>query len=250
MPTLDIPKKFHRGALKDREATKESAVFLLRHMCDELGLPDLSQQAVLDVGCGTKFSQALLEHGLPIKSYVGVDVYREMIDFLRENVSDPRFEYHHIDVHNDLYNPGAPPMTEHTDLGVGNRTFDVICLFSVFTHLAPDDYRTMLRLLRRYVRPSGRLIYTLFIDELTEGGHGFIDRVEQGLRGGDEGDLRFEEKERDIKPFVDVYPDRPLLCAMYSRAYAYELIDRTGWIPLELLPPNEYAQHRFVCAPA
>lgn len=249
MPTLDVPMRFHRGALKDRDATMESAVFLLGYMCDKLGLPDLSQQDVLDVGCGTKFTQALLEHGLPIKSYVGVDVYREMIAFLRENVSDPRFEYHHIDVHNDLYNPGAPTMTEHTDLGVGDRTFDVICLFSVFTHQAPDDYVTMLRLLRRYVRPNGRLFYTLFVDELTEGGHGFIDRVERGLRGRDEGRLPVEGQQREVKPFVDVYPDKPLLCAMYSREYAHELIEGTGWRPLELLPPNEYAQHHFVCAP-
>ena len=78
-----------------------------------------------------------------------------------------------------------PPMTERTDLGVGDRTFDVIWLFSVFTHLAPHDYVTMLRLLRRYIRPDGRLIYTLFIDELTDGGHGFIDRVERGLHAAD-----------------------------------------------------------------
>src|SRR4029450_10916443 len=145
MPTLDIPTKFNRSAHKDPDATAESAVYLLRYICDKLGLPDLSQQDMLDVGCGTKFTQALLNHGLSIKSYVGVDVYREMIDFLCENVADPRFEYHHVDVQNDLYNPDAPPMTAHTGLGVGHRTFDVICLFSVFTHLAPRDYTTMLR---------------------------------------------------------------------------------------------------------
>jgi SAM-dependent methyltransferase len=250
MPTLDVPMKFHRGALKNPEATMESAVFLLRYMCGRLGVSDLSQQDVLDVGCGTKFTQALLNEGLPIKSYVGVDVYREMIHFLRENVSDPRFEYHHIDVHNDLYNPDAAPMTEHADLGVGDRTFDVICLFSVFTHLAPDDYVTMLRLLRRYVRPDGRLIYTLFIDELTDGGHGFIDRVERGLHARDGSRPHATDEARDVRPFVDVYPDRPLLCAMYSREYAFELIEGTGWAPIELLPPNEFAQHHFICAPA
>jgi SAM-dependent methyltransferase len=251
MPTLDIPTKFNRSAHKDPDATAESAVYLLRYICDKLGLPDLSQQDMLDVGCGTKFTQALLNHGLSIKSYVGVDVYREMIDFLCENVADPRFEYHHVDVQNDLYNPDAPPMTAHTDLGVGHRTFDVICLFSVFTHLAPRDYTTMLRMLRRYVRPSGRLIYTLFIDELTEHGYGFIDRVDRDLRSGSAKamDDRSNGAERDIKPFVDVYPDNPLLCALYSRDHAYELIDGTGWAPLELLPPNKFAQHHFICAP-
>jgi SAM-dependent methyltransferase len=249
MATLEIPLKFNRSAHKDRDTTEESAAFLLRYVCDKLGLADLSQHDVLDVGCGTKFTQALLNERLPIKSYVGVDVYREMVDFLRENVADPRFEYHHIDVHNALYNPDAGPMTEHTDLGVGDRTFDLICLFSVFTHLAPHDYSAMLRLLRRYVRPDGRLIYTLFIDELTEDGYGFIDRVEQGLRSGDGPPRGAGDQTRAVKPFVDVYPDKPLLCAMYSREYAYELIGGTGWTPVELLPPNKFAQHHFICAP-
>jgi len=253
MSTLEIPLKFNRSAHKDPDTTAESAAYLIRYVCDTLGLPDLSQQDVLDVGCGTKFTQALLNHDLPVKSYVGVDVYREMIDFLRENVSDPRFEYDHIDVHNDLYNPDAAPMTEHTDLGVGDRTFDVICLFSVFTHLAPHDYTTMLRLLRRYIRPEGRLIYTLFVDELTEGGHGFIDRVERDLRAGGPAGVveeHLEDRARHVKPFVDVYPDKPLLCAMYSREHAYELIEGTGWVPLELLPPSKFAQHHFICVPA
>jgi SAM-dependent methyltransferase len=248
MATLDIPQRFNRGKHKRHDAAVDGAAFLIRHVCDTLGLADLSDREVLDVGCGTRFTQAILEQGLAIKRYVGVDVYCEMIDFLRENVSDARFEYHHIDVHNARYNPDAPPMTEATELGIGDRTFDIIWLFSVFTHLDPDDYTTMLRVLRRYIRPDGHLVYTLFVDELTEGGHGFIDRVSSGLRQGD-ADIGAVNRERRVRPFVDVYPDRPLMCAMYSREHAYELIDGTGWRPVELLPPNEFAQHHFVCVP-
>jgi hypothetical protein len=47
----------------------------------------------------------------------------------------------------------------------------VICLYSVFTHLSPADYVTMLKILRRYVRPEGRLV-PLFVDELTDDGLG------------------------------------------------------------------------------
>jgi SAM-dependent methyltransferase len=249
MATLEIPQKFNRAKHKRPELAVGGAAFLIRHVCETLGRTDLSDQEILDVGCGTRFTQAFLDRGLPVKSYVGVDVYREMIDFLRENVSNPRFEYHHIDVRNALYNPDAPPMTERTDLGVGDRTFDVVWLFSVFTHLAPHDYTTMLRLLRRYIRPDGRLVYTLFVDELTEGGHGFIDRVECGLRGVGGLDTDAANRQRVVEPFVDVYPDQPLLCALYSREHAHELIEGTGWAPIDLLPPNEFAQHQFVCAP-
>jgi SAM-dependent methyltransferase len=252
MPTLVIPRKFNRSGYRNVDRTTESALFLIAHVCRLLGIDDLADNDVLDVGCGTKFTDAFINQDVAIKSYVGVDVYSEMIAFLHEKVTDPRFEYHHIDVKNELYNPDAPPMTETTDLGVGDRTFDVIWLFSVFTHLAPHDYRTMLKLLRRRIRPDGRLIYTLFVDELTEGGHGFTDHVHRALSDGHSTGPAGDDSRtliRDVRPFVDVDPEHPLRCALYSREHAYELIEGTGWQPLELLPPNEYAQHHFVCAP-
>jgi SAM-dependent methyltransferase len=109
MSTFQIPAEFNRSAssLRDAKAAEESALFLIRHACESLGLVDLADCEVLDVGCGTKFTHAFLNHDIPVKRYVGVDVYREMIDFLRANVTDPRFEYHHVNVRNELYNPDA-----------------------------------------------------------------------------------------------------------------------------------------------
>jgi hypothetical protein len=95
MPTLKIPPKYNRSGYRNVHSTTESALFLIRHACGLLGITDISHQGVLDDGCGTKFTDARVNHGLPIKRYVGVEVYGEMIEFLRENVSDPRFEYHH-----------------------------------------------------------------------------------------------------------------------------------------------------------
>ena len=96
MPTnaLHVPLKFRRGARRSNEEESiESAIWLIEHMCDHLGLDDLGKAEVLDFGCGVKFTQALINHSLPIKKYVGVDVNREAIDFLRERVHDPRFEH-------------------------------------------------------------------------------------------------------------------------------------------------------------
>ena len=53
---------------------------------------------------------------------------------------DSRFEFHHLPASNDLYNPDGTPLGEFERLPAELEAFDLICLFSVFTHLAPDDY--------------------------------------------------------------------------------------------------------------
>ncbi len=73
-------------------------------MAQALGLETLADSRVLDMGCGTKFTQAILEYDIPLGEYIGVDVYEEMIDFLGKCTNDPRFSFFHIDSHNDMYN--------------------------------------------------------------------------------------------------------------------------------------------------
>ena len=252
---LEVPRKFKRGVKRGEDESNRSALWLIHHMCKHVGVDDLGATEVLDVGCGVRFTQALLNNSLPIKRYVGVDVYREMIDFLKDQVPDPRFEYIHVNAHNERYNPDGEQLTEDTRLPVGSQHFDLICLFSVFTHLAPHDYRIMLKLLRRQARPDARLFYTLYINELTNGGHGFIDSL---ARRNDGAQSQLPERiagrldlsgTRRAPAFVDFSPSRPLLGAVYSEPYARELIEGTGWEVLSVLPPDVYIQHHIVCRP-
>jgi SAM-dependent methyltransferase len=250
---LEVPQKFSRSAIGGEWETA-SAAWLIERMCERVGLADLSNVEVLDMGCGVKFTKLFLNQEVAIKRYVGIDVYREMIEFLRENVEDPRFEYFYIDVKNDKYNPGGVPFTEELRLPVGDQTFDLICLFSVFTHLAPPDYRTMLKLLRRHVRADGRLFFTLYINELTAGGHGLMDAWVKNLAGS-EGEFSADVAKRltsglpAVEPFVDLDPVNPLKWAVYSEQHARELIDGTGWTIDGLSEPDVYIQHHIVCAP-
>jgi SAM-dependent methyltransferase len=252
---LRVPPRLRRGARRgDEDAELASAVWLIDHMCGHLGIDDLGDSEVLDFGCGVKFTQALINRQLPIKRYVGIDVQPEMINYLQRHVGDPRFEYHHLDARNVLYNPGGVQLSDTMPLPIDGQTFDVICLFSVFTHLAPHDYRTMLKLLRRFAKSDGRLFFTLYVGERTPGGHGLMDSWSKIL-----GRVRHEDLERHLEKhpetaepittFRDLDPTRPLNWAVYSEGYARELVDGTGWYALSLSPPDEYIQHHFLCAP-
>jgi SAM-dependent methyltransferase len=251
---LRVPWKLRRGARRgDEDAEISSAVWLIRHMCAHLGLDDLGGSEVLDFGCGVKFTQALINHHLPIRRYVGIDVESEMIAFLQQHVTDARFEYHHLDARNELYNPDGVVLSDTTPLPIDGQTFDVICLFSVFTHLAPHDACTMLKLLRRFTKPDGRLFFTLYIDERTTNGYGLMDGWHHLLsRLPSEELAQYVEEHPEmagpIETFRDLDPTRPLTWAVYSESYARELIRSTGWHALNLSPPDEYIQHHFVCA--
>jgi SAM-dependent methyltransferase len=253
---LTVPAKFVRGAFPDHDESVRSAVWLIRHLSAHAGLEDLGDTDVLDFGCGVKLTEGLLNYSLPIGRYVGFDVYRDMISFLKAHVADDRFEYFHVDIHNALYNPGGEPLWPGVALPIDGRTFDLIVLLSVFTHLAPSDYRNMLLLLRRYAKRDTRLIYSLYIDQLTQGGHGLMDAWSRALDQlhGELADVVRDHVDattggRRVEPFKDLDTSRPLRWAVYSESYARELAEATGWKVLSLSPPDVYIQHHFVCTP-
>ena len=211
---------------------------------------------VLDVGCGTKIVKTLLDHEMPIGHYVGIDVASEVIDWLRANVSDPRFEFHHLDAHNAMYNPTGRDLASFESLPVGARRFELICLFSVFTHLAPHDFEAMLRLLRRHVRPDGSLLFSLFVDDperLAQAIRDNLNSHDPEVRGQTAAALERATRERGVvrhPRFVDADPQHPLRVARYRKDYALGLVDASGWHVTALHRPERFIQHYMVCRPA
>lgn len=258
MDEIVVPSELCRNAIQDPVAVVDAAVAMIAHTAGRIGVGDLGDLDVLDFGCGVRFTQAFVNRGVPVRHYVGVDVSHEVIGFLRSNVSDPRFEFFHLDAHNELYNPTGQPLSELTVPEIEGRQFDLICLYSVFTHLAPSDYAAMLRLLRRFVKPGGRLFYTLFINERTDGGFGYIDRLSAIATSKDTKPAKKKKawtilnaiSAGEVPDFVDVNRKRPLLIALYSRSHALELIDGTGWEVIEVSRPNPHMQHQIVCSPS
>jgi len=249
------PPELCRNRCRDPKVVVDQAEWLIAHMCEHLDLDDLSHVDVLDMGCGVRFTEAFLNRGTPIQRYVGVDTASDVIAYLHAHVDDPRLSYVHIDAHNDLYNPTGAPLTELTIPELDGQQFDVICLFSVFTHLAPHDYVSVLRLLRRFVRPNGKLFFTLFINEETPGGHGLIDNFNRALRQStdpvvhEEISRRVESTTEPAPGFRDLDPKRPLLYALYTRQHALELVEGTGWEVVEVAPPDLHLQHHIVATP-
>lgn len=215
---LSIPPELRRGGRRrNEEALVESGRVVLDLMKRRVGLTGYEDIDLLDVGCGCKVTQAILEYDIPIRSYVGVDVFRPLMDYLSRAITDPRFSFFHVDFENDMYNPRGVRMSPDVPLPIGGKRFPLISLFSVFTHLAPHDFEAMLRMLRHHIEPDGRLFFTAFIDCATE------------------------------TPFVDANGDQPLKWAVYGEREARRLIAESGWEILSFHPPEPHIQHHFVC---
>lgn len=252
---LEVPRALRRGGrLEEVERSVSDSTKIYHLVCKRLGLTDLNGVSVLDMGCGWRMSKAILDNDLPVAHYAGIDVFAESIEFLSSNVSDERFSYYLLDSHNEMYNPGGKPLADFTELPVHEASFDLVWLFSVFTHLAPHDYAVMLKLLRPYVKPQGKLVFSVFLNEETAGGHGFIDNVNRAFskalaKSRDVQDKFAENYTAGVPEFVDFDPENPLKWAIYRRDYAMELIEGTGWTVDAVYDPEEVIQHYIVCSP-
>jgi len=144
---------------------EESGRWLLERMRQQIGFESYRDTRLLDFGCGVRFSQAILNTPLEIGAYVGVDVYRPMIAFLRRRVRDDRFSYVFLDGYHPMYNRIGRVLSPDTTLPLAEGSFDLVCMFSVITHQNPNQSRCIFSMLRRYVRAEGHLFFTCFLDE-------------------------------------------------------------------------------------
>lgn len=176
---------------------------------------------MLDFGCGVKLAQALYERDSPQALYVGLDVHAAMIaEMTRLLAGDPRYVFALVPFRNAMYNPTGEPMRPDCALPVPPGGYDLLTMFSVVTHMAPDDAFAILSILRRHAAEGGRLVFTCFVNPA------------------------------QAQDFIDSDPERPLLRALYRKAFMEDLIGRAGWtIESYGRPIKGVMQHHYICAP-
>ncbi len=123
-------------------------------------------ERVMDIGCGCGQMALHLEEYLSKKgSYAGVDIHRPSIRWCQEKISSrsSNFEFLHIDVCNQAYNPGGTHRAETYRFPFEERSFDLILLKSVFTHMRPAEVNNYLHEVARLLKSNGRCLATFFL---------------------------------------------------------------------------------------
>ena len=130
----------------------------------QMGLP--SDMFFVDIGCGIgRDAFALMDLLDSNGRYLGVDVTRDSIEWCKRNITknDERFQFHHFDAKNELYNPLGKGYTTDFRLPVKDESVDRIGLASVFTHLLEDEVIHYLKEFRRVLAPGGLVHASFFL---------------------------------------------------------------------------------------
>lgn len=218
LKSISVPNNLQRNApdvLAD--GIEETGESLLMGLASRLGRVDLAGLDLLDVGCGVRFTQTLINRNLPFASYTGIEVYLPIVEWLKKHVEshDERFKFVHWNVHNSMYNPQASPMNTQKLFPVAGD-YNVIMGFSLFTHLAPEDAACMLEFARHAVRRGGFLFFSAFCDN-------------------------------SVDEFEDRVVGKPLLNAYYNKTYLERLIKEANWKLVSYKEPAGYIMNSFLC---
>jgi len=216
-----LPEKFNRNApdVQQLGPPADTGEMLLKYMAERVGV-DLADEDILDFGCGGRFTEAIITKSLRVKSYTGGDLYKDLIDYLSENVRDPRFSFFHPNFQNVFYNPEGLPIHRQTELPL-DRTFSLVCMFSVITHQNPMEATATFKLLRKYVRPDGRLFFSAAIEPEME---------------------RYGEK----------IESKPGSLSVYADGYMRDMLRGSGWTVDSFQPKNPRGLPilaSYVCSP-
>lgn len=164
------------GPFQSQAQFMESAVASFRALLSYTSLNPRSR--VLDFGCGQGRLALPLsvfldpEHG----AYRGIDVDSDCITRNREAFrAHPHMSFRHINLFSERYNPNGGGWGRLRFAGVGKR-YDLAFLFSVFSHVLPEDCDLLLRQLYQRLRPGGEVLTTWYLlNEPT------LEAIDQGL---------------------------------------------------------------------
>jgi len=148
------------------------------------------QMSVLDFGCGCgRLAIPLLEYLSEEGSYVGVDIVPKLVEFCNQEI-EPFYSnasFFRSTDSNKLYDKfvesnqvSIPTINDLEELG--NKRFDVICAFSVFTHLTMEDAQKYFVQLTQLLRPGGKLIVSCLL--INESSRNLIRNEKSAIRFG------------------------------------------------------------------
>jgi SAM-dependent methyltransferase len=157
--------RFTGSAGDDFLRSGKDFVAILSHVAD-LG----PHSRVLDIGSGIgRLAVPLTDVLTPPGSYDGIDVVESGIRWCNEKIASrfPNFHFTLADVKNVEYHPDGATDAADYSLPYPDDHFDIVAMYSVFTHMLSPDMVRYVHEIARVLKPGGKCFttYILINDE-------------------------------------------------------------------------------------
>ena len=133
-----------------------------------------SESKVLEIGCGCGRLAVPLASIIKNGNYNGMDIDRESLEACLRNklLLSKNCEFQLMDIYNGAYNPAGCLADKDYKFPYTDASFDVIYMFSVFTHILPDGVTNYIKEISRLLKAGGRCLFSTFLmDYGFEGSH-------------------------------------------------------------------------------
>ena len=166
---IQLPAKHLRlcgTEFEDDEHFIDSAIAEADRLVEYFGLN--LRSCILDVGCGPgRLAIGILNRVGQVQQYSGVDIVRKRIKWCQRHIArqHSNFQFGHIDIHNPRYNPGGKPIDAGFRFPFSDHQFDIVYLYSVFSHMVSDEVQVYLGEFQRLLKPSGKMFLTAFVED-------------------------------------------------------------------------------------
>lgn len=123
------------------------------------------ESKVLEIGCGCGRVALALTNILDDNNYFGVDIESVSLDACKKNMelTKKSFQFDLLDVSNNEYNPKGKYSASSYKFPYIDKSFDVVFLISVFTHMIPSDVSNYIREICRMIKNNGHCLFSAFL---------------------------------------------------------------------------------------
>jgi ubiquinone/menaquinone biosynthesis C-methylase UbiE len=165
-----------------------------------------STDYLIDVGCGSgRLAKPLAAYLMG--RYLGIDLVPDLVEYARKVTARPDWRFEVID---------------HIEIPEAEGQADMVCFFSVFTHLLHEQSYWYLEEAKRVLKPDGRIVFSFL--EFVESSHWqvFMNTVNEERSGG-------------IHP-LNVFLDRQSI-GIWARYLGLKVVHLRG--ALDPIPPEK-----------